>query len=287
VSEEAFRQGNRLVTKLWNAARFVLMHAEDTTNYGDTATWRLHGVLHEEQSGAISPQGTPQPTETPDPSRPVSAIRPQSEARNVADRWLLARLRRTVERATAALDSYELSVARSAIERFFWSDFCDTYLELIKYRLDRSRHEQAEQDRAAAVTTARSALLAVLKLLALYLPHVTDEIYLQGFQENDGAASIHVARWPEPATFPEDEAAERAGEAMLKAVEAVRRWKAERNLSVGAPVGRLTITCPAAEAALLREMALVLQSISRACSIIVELGETVSVHVEEGLPAQL
>jgi valyl-tRNA synthetase len=275
VSEEAFRQGNRLVTKLWNAARFVLMHGGD------------------DHHGVVMTQGTPASMKTPDRSRRVPAIRPQSEALftaaelTVTDRWMLGRLGRTVERATTALESYELSTARAAIERFFWSDFCDTYLELVKYRLTKTPDgdgDWTESGRAGAISTTRGALLAVLKLLAPYLPHVTEELYLQGFARDDGAASIHLARWPDPSDYPHDPEAEEAGETMLAVVEAVRRWKAERNLSVGTPLGSLTITCPPEQAALLREMSLDLRSISRAACIIVETGDAVAVEIEEVPP---
>ncbi|TMC96835.1 MAG: valine--tRNA ligase, partial [Chloroflexi bacterium] len=51
------------------------------------------------------------------------------------DRWLLSRLARTIAGATAELDRYEYTAARAEIDRFFWSDLCDNYLELAKARL--------------------------------------------------------------------------------------------------------------------------------------------------------
>ena len=188
-------------------------------------------------------------------------------------------------RATAAMEDYEPAAARAAIERFFWSDFCDTYLELVKFRLSGRTLQDPETDtasgRAAAVYTLRTALLAVLKLLAPFLPHVTEEIYLQGFASDEGAASIHLAHWPDAAAFPEDPAAKAAGEAMLAVVEAVRRWKSERALSVGAPIGKLEITCPPETVPLLQAMRLDLATITRAAEVTVRAGETVAARVAE------
>ena len=198
MSEDAFRPGKRLVTKLWNAARFVSLRA---------------------------PTEYQAPTSTP-----------------LSDRWLRHELGRAIEQATAAMDGYEPAAARAAIERFFWSDFCDLYLELVKWRL---AGDESEGGRASAAWTLREALLAVLKLLAPLLPFVTEEIYLRDFATLDGAPSIHLASWPDSHAYPPDLEAERAGEVIRAVVEAVRRGKAERKLSVGAPLARLVISAPA------------------------------------------
>ena len=73
-------------------------------------------------------------------------------------------------------------------------------------------------------------------MFAPILPHVTDEIYRTLFA---GSGSIHRAAWLEADATLEDEASEAAGEAMLEIVAAVRRYKSERNLSVGAALARL------------------------------------------------
>jgi valyl-tRNA synthetase len=276
VSDEAFRQGNRLITKLWNAARFALLHEGAAS------------IAHDQEAArAQAPAST-------DRSRGSSAMRPQSqavqqsEALPAADRWLLARLGQTVARATSAMEDYEPATARAAIERFFWSDFCDTYLELVKYRLSGRGLPDGTiatpDERAAAIYTLRMALRTVLKLLAPFLPHVTEEIYLQGgFAAEQDLASIHIARWPDAATFPADQAALEAGEIMLDVVEAARRWKAERNLSVGAPIDALAITCPATQLGLLQEMRLDLACITRAAAVTVQAGPSVATRIEAGL----
>ena len=89
------------------------------------------------------------------------------------DRWLLSRLARTIAGATAELDRYEYAAARAEIDRFFWSDLCDNYLEMAKARL----YNEAGAAHYAAQWTLYQALLAVLKLLAPFLPYITEEIY--------------------------------------------------------------------------------------------------------------
>src|SRR5207248_8037881 len=111
----------------------------------------------------------------------------------LTDRWLLSRLARAIATATAELDKYEYADARTEVERFFWSDLCDNYLELAKFRL----YGELGPERRAAQWTLYQALLSTLKLLAPYLPYVTEEIYQGLFRQRDGAASIHLSAWPQ------------------------------------------------------------------------------------------
>jgi valyl-tRNA synthetase len=59
------------------------------------------------------------------------------EGLNATDRWLLSRLHETITRVTADLDEYEFAAGKAEVERFFWTDLCDNYLELAKFRLYR------------------------------------------------------------------------------------------------------------------------------------------------------
>ena len=186
------------------------------------------------------------------------------------DRWLLSRLARTIAGATAELDRYEYTAARAEIDRFFWSDLCDNYLELAKARL----YSEAGAAHYAAQWTLYQALLSVLKLLAPFLPYITEEIYQGLFRQWDGASSIHLARWPSQQPEWIDTEAEAIGETLLELLRQVRRYKAERGQSVGAELASLRISGhlqPAQRASL--EMAMVdLKSATRAKQIVLEEG---------------
>ena len=226
LSDEVMKNGNRLVTKLWNAARLVLPH--------------LDGY----QPAAEPPAGL-----------------------NATDRWLLARLYETIRRATAAMDEHEFAAAKAETERFLWSDLCDNYLELVKFRLYGDAAESDQAGREAARFTLAHALPAVLKLFAPFLPHITDELYRVGFAGAEDAASIHIARWPvAPASWANEEA-ERAGRAILEVTEAVRRWKSERRLSMATPLAAVQVDCPADLIRAVESAVRDLQSVSRAQQI--------------------
>jgi valyl-tRNA synthetase len=78
--------------KLWNAARFVLMHTEDQ-DCGDSG-------------GALE--------------------------LSTADRWITSRFQHTVTRVTGQLETYRLDLAAQALYEFTWNAYCDWYLELAK-----------------------------------------------------------------------------------------------------------------------------------------------------------
>lgn len=153
------------------------------------------------------------------------------------DRWLLSRLARTIAGATAELDRYDYAAARAEVDRFFWSDLCDNYLELAKARL----YSEAGAAHYAAQWTLYQALLTVLKLLAPFLPYITEELYQGLFRQWDGASSVHLARWPSEQPQWIDAEAEAMGETLLELLRQVRRNKAERGQSVGAELESLRI----------------------------------------------
>ncbi len=160
------------------------------------------------------------------------------------DRWLLSRLAQTIAFATQALNNCDYAAARAEVEHFFWSDLCDNYLELVKTRL----YQDTGVERDAAQWTLYHALLSVIKLVAPYLPYVTEEIYQGLFRAWDGAESIHISAWP--TEHPEwiDEHAEEFGKTLLELLHNVRRYKAEHGLSVGAELEELHITAQQASA---------------------------------------
>jgi len=162
--------------------------------------------------------------------------KPAGKATEAIDKWILSRLAAVIQEATTAFDAYEYSRAKFIIERFFWDDFCDNYLELIKTRL---YEPKKPQDKISAQTTLWQVSSALLRLLAPIVPFITEELYHKYLHAHEGHTSIHLAGWP--AAQKKDEKAEAIGKAVVAILGAVRKRKSEQKLSMKAPVKKLVI----------------------------------------------
>ncbi|MDQ3573014.1 MAG: valine--tRNA ligase [Actinomycetota bacterium] len=131
-----------------------------------------------------------------------------------ADAWIVSRLERTVADVGARVESYELAAAALELYRFFWSEFCDWYLEIVKPRL-------YEAEPAAS----QNLLYVLERFLALahpFMPFVTEEVwsYLP-----DRAVKLIVAPYPRVDQTLIDEEAEAQISAAVDLTRAVRRWR--------------------------------------------------------------
>lgn len=216
---KSFEGGKRLVNKLYNASKFAHAHLLDFNPAGrDLAPLVTHTV----------------------------------------DQWLIGRLAKTVQRATDEMEKYEYSEALAAVERFFWNDFCDNYLELSKGRLYGEVAEggdaaQAECLKLSAQAALYIALETVLKLFAPFVPHIAEEVWHWYFASNSECSSIHHCRWPsaveyEPALQPESE---QKGVILVEALGLVRKAKSDLNISIKKQAKSLTIGFASDESILL------------------------------------
>jgi valyl-tRNA synthetase len=182
----------------------------------------------------------------------LGAAEPQGPVTHAVDRAMLRRLSSLVASATADLQSYDYARALQHIETFFWR-FCDDYLELVKGR------RYGEQDPAGAGSANRaltSALSVLLRLLAPFLPFVTEEVWSWW---QDG--SIHRARWPTTgeldAVVGRADGADADEFAYVWATDVlfeVRKQRSEAKQALKVPIARVDVR---AEAAAVEAMAVV------------------------------
>lgn len=240
--EQMFKVGKRLVTKLFNAGKFVLQQ---------------------------SPQ--PQAAERPGnhSSHQSTGAGKHTAITNELDRAYIAELQEVARKATEAFDRFEFAQALEFAESFFWSGFADNYIELVKAR---SRSESDSAGRASAVSTLRLSLSTFLRLFAPFTPNICDEVWSWAFAAETGVPSVHTAPWPNsPHPIGETErervdampsnhtlssvtAPANAGsfKAACEAIAAVRKAKTEAGISIGAPLSNLKLVSDAPGVALLR-----------------------------------
>lgn len=168
---------------------------------------------------------------------------PEGPLTHPLDLGFLHQLHKVVETATASLHAMDYASALDGIERFFWDSFTDSYLELAKAR---ARSESDPSGRASAVATLRKGLNILLRLLAPYLPYVTEEAWSWDFA-GDSKASVHRASWPDATEFVALGASPGHAEVydLAKgALGAINRAKTQAGGTVGRHVASLTIQAP-------------------------------------------
>jgi valyl-tRNA synthetase len=219
-----FKVGKRLVTKVFNASRFVEM--------------QLDRVV----SGGVAPG--------------------PEEIGEKLDLALVNRLRSVIEQASTALDDFDYAIALQVVEESFWS-FCDHYLELVKLR---SYADEDGPGRRSAIATLCWALNAFLRLLAPFLPYVTEEVWSWRFAGAGASKSVHTSPWPavaEVEVVPLPEVTGAFG-AAVEVMTAIRGTKTTSQKSLRWPVARLEIIGPEEHR---NALALVLDDVLRAGNV--------------------
>lgn len=155
------------------------------------------------------------------------------KSRNLMDRWIMSRAMQTVKQATDYFEEYNSAGARRVTEEFFWF-FCDNYLEFIKYRI-------YGNDPSANATLNR-VFLTILKMLAPFIPYITDEIYANLYMEHEGERSIHLTAWPEYDEKMFDAKSVENGDVACRVIAFIRQWKHGSKMALNAEIKELTIS---------------------------------------------
>lgn len=169
--------------KLWNASRLVLMNVDDN--------------FREKNIEDIN-------------------LKPE-------DKWILHKLNQTIVSIDKQLDKFEIGLYSNEIYEFIWYEFCDWYLEMIKYRL----YDEDVDVKNDAVNVLMYLLDKVLKLLHPIMPFITEEIY-QHLPVKDEA--LIIASWPKYQEAFEFKETYDEIEFTKEIIKSIRNIRAEMNL---------------------------------------------------------
>ena len=198
--------------KIWNATRFCLMNSEGASV--DLSLLKL------------------------------------DEKASIADRWIISRLNKTALQVNKALDRYFFHEAVRLLYQFFWNDFCDWYIELVKDEITfNSESADADEDdlsnliESAPQTEARSRILTILeqslRLLHPFMPYLTEELWqklpaissdLHNEAYKSAAQTIMLADFPLGDESLIDDKAETEMQAVIDVISKVRNIRAEMQI---------------------------------------------------------
>ena len=191
------------------------------------------------------------------------------------DKWLISRCHETFEKYQQQMENYEMGLARQEIDKFFWNDLCDNYLEMAKERLYNPDNKYGDSQKAAQQTLA-TVFLEVLKMYSPFVPHITEYIYQELYKSKLKDELLSTSKFTE---LPYDKKYIEFGDAMKKVVGDVRKYKTERNLSMKEPIEELKISTSLDNIRCLRDSILDIQSCTRAEHIDVEKSDETEVTI--------
>ena len=162
----------------------------------------------------------------------------------VLDRYVLAKTAALVDEVTAAMDSYDLFGACSAVSGFL-DALNNWYIRRSRERFWRAAPASAgaDQDKTDAYDTLATVLTTLCLVAAPLLPMLTEEVY-RGLT---GAASVHLADWPRPGLLPADAALVAAMDQVRDVCSAAHAIRKANGLRARLPLAALTVAAPDAE----------------------------------------
>ena len=182
LSKERFEQGRNFANKIWNASRFILMNLDQTQVKVDLCEY----VKKEDLS--------------------------------LANRWILSRYYSTLKEVNKNLDNFKFNEAANLLYAFFWHEFCDWYLELIKPDIKSHQNQ----------VVMYKILEKFLRTIHPFMPFITEEIWQQLPHQGD---SIMIQPWPHIQEKMLDKKIDQSMAALFEAINTIRNMRIE--LEVG------------------------------------------------------
>lgn len=137
---------------------------------------------------------------------------------NLADKWIITQTNKLIDSVNRKFDKYDIGMAESELGDFFWTKFCDYYIEL-------SKTDMAGDNAEASRATLNYVLTVLLKLLHPFIPFITEKIYLELPKHDE---SIMISAWPEKTQDYETESNEM--EEIIKIIGSIRNARNEKKV---------------------------------------------------------
>jgi valyl-tRNA synthetase len=169
----------------------------------------------------------------------VPALDPKNAHLELADKWILHRFNETVKATTESLEKYDMDAASRGLYNFFWADFCDWYLEMVKPRVDRIHYADLATS-TESTATAKAVLATVLegciKLLHPFIPFITEELWEKIPKSKPAAAHVMASSWPKENLAYSHPAAAKEMELLQEVVTKLRAIRSEMGIPPAQPI---------------------------------------------------
>ncbi len=192
ISKEKFEIGRNFANKIWNASRLVFMNCETALAAGEFENLDL-------------------------------------ETLDLPSRWIIARFYDTLVKVQDAIEGFHYSEAEILVQDFFWGNYCDWYLELIKSKFSDETIQK----------TALFILKNSLKMMHPFIPFVTEEIYSK---MNSTDECLSKAFWPKKDEALIDDKASNDMQMIIDIIGSIRNIRAQWNIKPNETVDAFVVS---------------------------------------------
>jgi len=163
----------------------------------------------------------------------------KKDSQNILDKWLKSRLNRVIKTVDTSLQNYMIHVAARAIDKFVIEDLSNWYIRRSRRRFWRA---EMDEDKIAAYHTLFEALETLNRLLAPFIPLISEAMYLNLSRGNGEAPeSVHMTDFPEFREELIDDELERSMSMVVDISSAGRAARASRNIKLRHPLKELVV----------------------------------------------
>ncbi len=201
ISKENFVSARNFSNKIWNATRFMLMRLGEM--------------------------------------KVITPVTPETPGLELADRWILHRFNQIIHNTTDAIEKFDLDAASRGLYDFFWADFCDWYLEMVKPRVDREHfadHAVTAESTHAARNVLATVLEGTIKMLHPFVPFISEELWEKIPKSAGQSQHVMTSVWPEPVKALNNAAAARTMQVLQEIVTKLRTIRSEMNIPMTQPI---------------------------------------------------
>ncbi len=135
-----------------------------------------------------------------------------------------------------ALDGYNWHDAFITLKTFFWNEMCDNYIEAIKYKF----YSKDNKTREIALKNALNLFYNILKIFAIIMPFISEEIYSILFKKYKKLKSIHLETWPTSYDNISEESA-KEGKLGIEIIKILRNYKSKLKIPLNQEVLKIII----------------------------------------------
>jgi len=182
LSKERFEQGRNFANKIWNASRFTLINLKPEEVNVDLCVFLKNLDL------------------------------------DIANRWILSRFYSTLASVEKELDNYRFNEAANNLYSFFWHEFCDWYLEMIKPQINQRETQ----------VVMYKVLEKTLRIIHPFMPFITEEIWQR---LSDSKNSIVQQSWPHMQADLINLRVEKQMQSAFNIINTIRNMRAELEVS--------------------------------------------------------